>query len=207
MGMPDTEAKRFRDAVEWGARDVHKKWGNVFDMSELASEAWAVASERWQAWETTGHARTDTKLRVFEYVASQLPSKGFVRKTVDGKRKWVREAREIPASHYLGMFVPGLRQDTYADHGGPLVLLPRTKALNASGRQRYADILFDHFPDVVAEFERNETAKRPKGMRTRDHLTERERSRKDLYWTYNMELRLAMQEMEMARGASCRLQV
>ena len=198
MGMPDTEADRFGDAVEWGARDVHQKWGNVFELSELASEAWAVASERWQAWDTTGMARSDTRLRVFEYVASQLPSKGFVRKTVDGKRKWVREAREIPLGHYPGKFARETHQDMCADHDGPLVLLPGTKGLNALGRQRYAEILFDHFPDVVAEFERNETAKRPKGVRTRDHLTERELIRKSLYWNYNMELRLAMQELEMA---------
>lgn len=187
MGMPDSEAERFKDAVEWAARDVYRKWGKVFTLGALISEAWVIAAERWEGWGTTGMARTDARLRLFEYVAAQLPSKGFVRRQVDGERKWRREYWAVAlndARRYSA------NDDEIAWRLADALLPPLTEAEGL----RFARIILDHYDYVAADFLALSEATKPRKMAHAHWERQQEKRRADLRIKYAIELMTALRD-------------
>src|SRR5580704_12555806 len=96
MAIPDHIANRYESAVLGAARDVYKAHGHITGKPSLIAEAWIIASERWETWQSPGQARTDIKWRLYRAAEKIMKAEGYERTGRRGNQKWRRQ--EIPKS-------------------------------------------------------------------------------------------------------------
>jgi hypothetical protein len=161
--MPEVVARHFKDAVEASARKIHRRWRHVFTIEDLMSEAWIIALVRWQLWsDQIGSARRDLDIHLRNWVRAQLYARGWSQTTVDGKRRWQpppATATETPWDpDWLAVLDPEVTED---DEDCELSLSPDWAPMGRRKRERYARILFQRYPVLVAEFEAVENQLKP----------------------------------------------
>jgi hypothetical protein len=161
--MPEAVARHFAQAVSLTARKVHRSWGHVFDFRDLEQEAWAIALTRWQLWsDQVPAARKDLEIHLRRWVDKRLPELGWKRvRTEGGGRRWV------PAMTVL-TYDP---QNMSERHSAPWAVddpEPGFRPLAADWapmgrkkRERYARIVMQRYPVLVAEFEAIEGVGKP----------------------------------------------
>jgi hypothetical protein len=197
--IPEAVARYFANAVKAAACRVYSRWGSVYDLNELHSEAWVIAMQRWQMWSDQERgAKYDLYLRLSDWVHKDLASKGWKRvRTEDGKRRWVPPVSgpEVPRDPQT----PGLDGHSAPwaeDQGDDIQLGLDWRPMARSERHRFARVLMREHPVLVTEFLTLGDAVKPSNLSHAEWSRRQEAKRAKLRLKYATELATARYAVE-----------
>jgi hypothetical protein len=199
--LPDAIARYFADIVKFTTTKAHRRWGHIFEFQDLEQEAWILASQRFQGWsDQKAMARKDLTFALDRWINQRLPELGYrYRRQPDGRRRWVPTQATLPFDPQMNSMekysVPW-DSTPEADEDCELSSSPDWAPMGRRKRERYARILFQRYPVLVAEFEAVENQVKPAKLSHDVWKRRQERTRAGLRVKYATELATARYAVE-----------
>lgn len=199
--IPETVARYFAEIVKFTTTKAARRWGHVFEFQDLQQEAWIIATQRWQGWsDQKALARKDLTFALNRWINKRLPELGYkYQRQPDGSRRWVPVEATIPydpqVSSVDGYSVPWSPAPEDAEDY-ELSLSPDWAPMGRGKRERYARILFQRYPVLVAEFESVANVAKPSKISHAVWNRQQERKRAMLRVKYASELATARYAVE-----------